>query len=449
MRFPPAATKRQVFRLFLGELVILFTLAAAGAVGLAWVVMRFLYAHYLGNMAQSVAIWEVFYMDVRNTGLEIGFYFLVCLLALLGSLLLRPRERKIKVNPNAAPSLRRVWVQRTKPPIIRCLLIVVPLVTAFVILFNQYLSIYAQKVYATQEATIFLSSAEGFTEEELAIISDAQNIRSMEQERGGNERYFLFAPSGTSYSGKAYLYSEYTPDQPPLGKYEIAVDLPDSEAAQGSFYLARIGDAQNRTEVTLGTLIPRETQDFWAVNIYVSDALMQELRENAPVTKITLSTATGNAAGLETELRNNLPSHIQISNFQNGVDAAIARQEGRLLLLSWIFSILMLVSMQIVWVRLAKYIGDCAPMLHIIQQVGGSTGQIRRLFPAWAGGIAAAVLPFAIGIPWVKVEAAYRKRPFIVSIPVIVIYVGIALLTAATFVLPITVHVRKILRSKK
>lgn len=443
------ATKRQIFRLFLGELVILFTLAAAGAVGLAWWVMRLLYTHYLGNMADSVAIWEVFHMDVGNTGLEIGFYFLVCLLALLGSLLLRPRARKIKVNPNAAPSLRRVWIQRTKPPIFRCLLIMVPLMTAFVILFNQYLSIYAQKVYGTQEATVFLSSAEGFTEEELAIISGAQNIRSMEQERGGNERYFLFAPSGTSYSGKAFLYSEYAPDQPPLGKYEIAADLPDNETAQGSFYLANIGDAQNRTEVTLGALIPRETQDFWTVTIYVSDELMRELRENAPVTKITLSTAAGNAATLETELRRNLPSHIQISNFQNGVDTTIARQEGRLWLLSWIFIILMLVATQIIWVRLAKYVGDCAPTLRIIQQVGGSSGQIRRLFPAWVGGIAAAALPFAIGIPWAKVEAAYRNRPFIVSIPVIAIYVGIALLAMATFLLPVKVSLRKILKSGK
>lgn len=443
------ATKGQIFRLFLGELVILFSLAAAGAVGAAWVVMRFLYAHYLGNMAQSVAIWEVFHMDPGNTGLEIGFYFLVCLVALAGSLLLRPRVRKIRANPKSAASLPRLWVQRTKPPIFRCLLILVPLVTAFVILFNQYLSIYAQKVYGTQEATIFLSCADGFTQEELDIVSSVQAIRSMEQERGGNERYFLFTPSGESYSGKAYLYSEYAPNEPPLEKYEIAVDLPEGEDAQGSFYLARIGDAQNRTEVTLGRTIPRETQDFWAVSIYVSDALLQELRQNAPVTKITILTAAGSAASLEQELRSKLPSHILISNFQNGVDTTIARQEGRLWLLSWIFCILMVVAMQIIWVRLAKYVDGCAPMLTVIRQLGGSPRQMGKLIPAWAAAIAAAVLPFAIGIPWAKADAAYHSRPFIVSAPVIAIYGCIALLAMATFLLPVKVSLRKVLKSGK
>ncbi len=442
------ATKSQVLRLFLGELVVLFTLAAAAAVGIAWVVMRLLYAQYLGNMANSVAIWEVFHMDPRNTGLEIGFYFLVCLVALVGSLLLRPRGRKLRVNPKPAPLLR-LWVRRTKPPIFRCLLILVPLVTAFVILFNQYLSIYAQKVYGTQEASLFLSSADGFTQEELDTVNSMQAIRSMEQERGGNERYFLFTPSGESYSGKAYLYSEFAPDEPPLEKYEIAVDLPESEAAQGNFYLARIDDAQNRTEVTLGRSIPRETQEFWAVTIYVSDALLQELRENAPVTKITIRTAAGNAASMEQELSRKLPSHIQISNFQNGVDTTIARQEGRLWLLSWIFCILMLVAMQIIWVRLAKYVGDCAPMLTVIRQLGGSPRQISRLIPAWAGAIPAAVLPFAIGIPWAKAEAAYHGRPFIVSAPVIAIYGCIALLAMVTFLLPVRVSLRKTLKSRK
>ena len=152
---------------------------------------------------------------------------------------------------------------------------------------------------------------------------------------------------------------------------------------------------------------------------------------------------------IEAALRSQLPESYFVSNFQNVTDTSISRQEGRLWLLSWIFCILMIVAMQIVWVRLSKYVADCAFMLRIIQQVGASRQQLSRLIPVGFGAIPAAVLPFLIAIPWAWLDASRSNRPFIISGPVLAIYLGIVLLAIAAFWLPVKVTLKKILKDRK
>ena len=444
------ATRGQVVRLYFAELGIIFPLAAAGAVGLSGIVMRYLYKHFLGNTADSVAIWEVFYMNPRNTALEILFYFLVCLCALSISLMRRPHSRKYKQPRIHSSSLPVLWAHRTKPPIIRCLLIIVPLMTAFLLLFNRYLSIYARNVYSMEEAKIVVTSGEvGFTPEELRIVDELAGAERVEQFKNSDEPYLLTSPEGKMVSVSIHSYHDFAPQSPPLEEYEIAADLPEGEAALGIYHLEGIFHNQEQIEVTLTRIVETGNQDPLKANVYVSDALMQNLMADVPVTRLEIHISAQDANALESSLREYLPRAYNVSNFQNLTDTATAKQEGRLLLLSWIFCILMFVAMQIIWGHLSAYVQSCAPMLNIMSQVGGSSRQLLRLVPVWFGAVTASIISFLIAIPWARMEARQAERPFIVSGPVLCIYALIVVLTIVFFWLPVKYTMHKILKNTK
>lgn len=443
------ATKAQIIGLFLAEFLVLFPLAAAGAITLSWLVMQFLYEHFLGNMADSVAVWEVFHMDSKNTALEILFYFLVCLCAMTISLLHNPAKRKTKKCRYRPASLPRLWIHQTKPPFFRCLFILIPLLTAFILLFNRYLGLYARSVYGLPEVKIVVTSGNwGFSQEELDMVSKLGGVRRVEQMKESNRMYFLFTPQGDELTAYVHSYRDCASPLPPLEGLAVAADLQGAEVS-GTYYLADASHPQDRREVQLVEIVAPGSQNSQGVNVYVSDTLMQELMAEAPVTRLEIYTSAQMAGSLEKELRKILPSNDTVSNPQNAVDVAVTRQEGRLLLLSWIFCILMLAAMQIIWVRLARYVEDCAPMLRTIFHVGGSRRQLAGLIPAWIGAVPAVVLPFAIAIPWAWLDASRSNRPFIISGPVLGIYLGIVLLAIATFWLPVKVSLKKILDDRK
>ena len=436
------ATKRQIVRLFLAEFGILFPLAAASAIGVSWVVMGYLYEHFLGNTADSVAVWEVFYMSPRNTALEILFYFLVCLCSMAVSLQIRPRQKKIQKTRFPSASLPAKWIHRTKPPYVRCLVVLVPLMTAFVLLFNQYLSIYAQNVYAAQDAKIVITHSEwGFSQEVIDTVSGFTGVERVEQQKTSNPMFFLFTPQGDTLTAAVHTSQDSS-----LRNNTIAAELPGGTAEEGTYYLAEVFHPEDRIEVTVASV--SESQSRYEVNVYVSDELMQQLMSYVPVAQLVLYTNAQTANSLEKNLTEYLSSDYVVTNFQNGTDTSTARQEGRLLLLSWIFCILMLVAIQIIWVRLTRYVNECAPMLRVIHQVGGSRRQLANLIPAWIGAIPAIVLPFVIAIPWAKIEASQTNRPFIISIPVLGIYLGIGLLAALSFWGPIKYSLWTVLKAE-
>lgn len=441
------ATKGQIVRLFLAEFVIIFPLSALGAIGLSGIVMRYLYEHFLGNTAGSATMWEVFYMNPRTTALEILFYFLVCLCALAVSLMRRPRSRKCKQPRARSTSLPVLWTRRTKPPVVRCLLILVPLVTAFVLLFNRYLNVNVQNTNSIVEGLIVVTSGDsGFSPEELCIAEELAGAGRVEQIKNIIEPYLLVPSDGNSFMVSIHSYSDFAPQSPPLEKNEIAADLPEGETALGDYHLERINHPGKQIEVTLTRIVETGNQDPWNVNVYISDALMQNIMADAPVTTLQIYTSAESAKALENALREHMPSAYHVSNFQNRIDTNAERQEGRLLLLSWIFCILMSVAMQIIWVRLAAYVRHYAPMLKILFQVGGSRRQLFKLIPVWLGAASAVILPYLIAIPWMKIQA---NRHFIVSGSVLCIYAVIAVFTIIIFWLPVKYTLHKILENTK
>lgn len=447
------ADKGHIQRMFLLEFTILFPFAALSAVTISWFVMRILYRQYLGNTASSVTVWEVFHMDPVNTALEILFYLLVCLCA-IGISLRLPAPSSRRAARRSFHSLPRLWVHRTSAPFVWCLVIFIPLVTAFLLLFNRYLGIYALQAYSTQDAKISVTSANrGFTSEQLNSISKIPGIHRIERTVDSSFSYLLQVPRGFFLETNLHRYQEYAPGESDLEKYQVVAQIPEYEEARTTYYLCKDSLSSEYIELTLVKSIPlvhpKDGSEISRFDVYISNELMDELEAAATVLRLDIFTAPEHSAEIEAALRSQLPESYFVSNFQNVTDTSISRQEGRLWLLSWIFCILMIVAMQIVWVRLSKYVADCAFMLRIIQQVGASRQQLSRLIPVGFGAIPAAVLPFLIAIPWAWLDASRSNRPFIISGPVLAIYLGIVLLAIAAFWLPVKVTLKKILKDRK
>ena len=439
------ATKGQTIGMFLLEFLLVFPLPSAGAIGISYAVMHLLYEKYLGNTAASAAIWRVFHMDPGSTALQIGFYLLVCLGAMLYALLKKPPQTRI-AKPRKAASLPRLWMQRTKTPFVSCLAILIPLFAAFVILFNQYLGTYAKTVYSSQDAQITVESSamRQLSQAELDSISAIPGVNRVEPTWDFSEPYMLSTPDQNTLMVSIHLAEELPAGSPKLEKYQFVSDLPESMESEEIYYLYRILTPMDAAEVTLAQRIVREGDEGSAVNVFITKELMQELAGG--YNRWIVHTSASQASNVEEELRRSLPASVNIFNYQNYVDTTMQQQEGNLWLLSWIFCILMIVAMQIVWVRLSKYVRDCGPMLRIIRQVGASRKQLSRLIPVRYGAIPAALMPFLIAIPWAWLDASGSNRPFIVSAPVIGIYLAIAMLAIITFWLPVKVTLKKVLK---
>ena len=444
------AAKGQIICMFLMEFALLFPLSAACAVGISYGVMRLLFERYLGNTAASAAIWRVFRMDPKSTMWQIVFYLLICLASMIYALLKKPVPMHVTNAAKVRP-LRQTWMRRTKAPFASCLCIIIPLLTIFIILFNQYLGSYAKMVYSSQSAEISLYSASvsGFSQSTVDSISNIGGVDRIEPAWDPSEPYILRTPDRNSLMVLVHSAEELPTDMPQLEKYQIVSDLPQSMESSEPYFLRKVGFSEDEIEVALVKRVESEDSGQSFINVYAATELIQELAGMGGYSRLIVHTSASQASAVEEKLRDLLSESATIFSYQNYVDTQILQEQGKLWLLSWIFGILMIAAMQIVWARLSKYVCDCAPMLQIILQVGASQSQLLRLIPAAYGAVPAAVFPFLIAIPWALLDSHGSGRPFIVSAPVVGIYLSIAVLAAASFYLPIRITMGKILKQIK
>lgn len=440
------ATKGQITRMFLLELGILFPLAAAGAVGISYGVMRILYKQYLEQTTSSTIVWRVFHMDPKTAAVQIGFYLLVCLGALGFALLRKQRLREIR-NPGRMPaSLARLWTQRTRPPFAQCLLILVPLITAFVVLFNRYLGSYANYLQEAQSVKISIAAVPGtFQQDTIDFISGLRGIQRVEPIRKFSNFYHLNEPGGNALYGNLYRYQDYAPEEPDLEKDQFVANLPAEFESTEPFKI--YSSYMDQISLTLVKRVTPECSIPGPVDIYISNALMDELEADAPITRLNIFTTMEYASSLEDTLRSSLPVTYLFDNSGSSDVAGAALQVGHLWLLSWIFCILMIVAVQIIWVQLSSYVRECLPMLRTVYLVGASRRQLSRMIPVWRAAIPAALLPYLIAVPytWVNVWLKIgRMGTFIVSAPLIGIYALIAALAVLAFLLPVKCSLKEL-----
>lgn len=442
------ATRGQIIRMFLLELAILFPLAAGCAVGISYGVMRVLYWQFFEQTTHSSLVWRVFRMDPRNTALQIGFYGLVCLGALAAALLRKPGRKPVKVKKRAA-SLSRLWVQQTRPPFVRCLLILIPLAAVFVAMFNLRLRAYSYSLEAAQSVEISVQWTNGLTQADMDFIAAQPGVQHMETIRKFSSAYAVTAPDGRYLRGNVQRYQDIAPDQPDLEKYQFAANFPEEYPMEGTYRIYSQVKYQGQFSLTMVKRLTPAVYMPETATIYISNALMDELEATAPITRVNITTTQQYASSLENTLRQGLPANYVFTNTGSGDLASAAVSEGELWLISWIFCVLSLVAVQIVWVQLSAYVRECGPMLRTVYHLGASRRQVSRLVPVWRAAIAAAVVPFFIAVVYTLVRQRIltgRMGGFLVSAPLVGIYALIAVIAALSFLLPVKCTLRQVLK---
>ena len=441
------ATKGQVIRMFLAELAVLFPLAAGCAVGISYGVMRTLYRQFFEQTTNADVVWRVFYINPKNTALQIGFYLLVCLGALTVALLRKSGRKPVKAKKRAA-TFPRLWVQQTRPPFVQCLFILIPLVTVFVVMFNLRLRAYSYSLEAAQSVEMSVQWINGLTQADIDFIAAQPGVRHMEPIQKFSSSYAVTAPDGRYLHGNVRRYQDIAPGQPDLEKDQFAANFPEKYPMEGTYRIYSQVRYQGQISLTMVKRLTPAVDMPEAADIYISSALMDELEANAPITRVNITTTQQYAPVLENTLRQNLPANYVFTNTGSQDLAFAAVNEGELWLISWIFCVLSLVAMQIVWVQLSAYVRECGPMLRTVYQLGASRRQVSQLIPVWRAAIAAATVPFFIAVVYTCVRYRIlvgRTGGFLVSLPLIEIYALIAAIAALSFLLPVKCALRKIL----
>ena len=441
------ATKGQVIRMFLAELAVLFPLAAGCAVGISYGVMRTLYRQFFEQTTNANVVWRVFYINPKNTALQIGFYLLVCLGALTVALLRKSGRKPVKAKKRAA-TFPRLWVQQTRPPFVQCLFILIPLVTVFVVMFNLRLRAYSYSLEAAQSVEMSVQWINGLTQADIDFIAAQPGVRHLEPIQKFSSSYAVTAPDGRYLHGNVRRYQDIAPGQPDLEKDQFAANFPEKYPMEGTYLIYSQVRYQGQISLTMVKRLTPAVDMPEAADIYISSALMDELEANAPITRVNITTTQQYAPVLENTLRQGLPANYVFTNTRSQDLAFAAVNEGELWLISWIFCVLSLVAMQIVWVQLSAYVRECGPMLRTIYQLGASRRQVSRLIPVWWAAIAAATVPFFLAVVYTCVRYRIlvgRTGGFLVSLPLIGIYALIAAIAALSFLLPVKCTLRKIL----
>lgn len=441
------ATKGQVIRMFLAELAVLFPLAAGCAVGISYGVMRTLYRQFFEQTTNANVVWRVFYINPKNTALQIGFYLLVCLGALTVALLRKSGRKPVKAKKRAA-TFPRLWVQQTRPPFVQCLFILIPLVTVFVVMFNLRLRAYSYSLEAAQSVEMSVQWINGLTQADIDFIAAQPGVRHMEPIQKFSSSYAVTAPDGRYLHGNVRRYQDIAPGQPDLEKDQFAANFPEKYPMEGTYRIYSQVRYQGQISLTMVKRLTPAVDMPEAADIYISSALMDELEANAPITRVNITTTQQYAPVLENTLRQNLPANYVFTNTGSQDLAFAAVNEGELWLISWIFCVLSLVAMQIVWVQLSAYVRECGPMLRTVYQLGASRRQVSRLIPVWWAAIAAATVPFFIAVVYTCVRYRIlvgRTGGFLVSLPLIGIYALIAAIAALSFLLPVKCTLGQIL----
>lgn len=441
------ATKGQVIRMFLAELAVLFPLAAGCAVGISYGVMRTLYRQFFEQTTNADVVWRVFYINPKNTALQIGFYLLVCLGALTVALLRKSGRKPVKAKKRAA-TFPRLWVQQTRPPFVQCLFILIPLVTVFVVMFNLRLRAYSYSLEAAQSVEMSVQWINGLTQADIDFIAAQPGVRHMEAIQKFSSSYAVTAPDGRYLHGNVRRYQDIAPGQPDLEKDQFVANFPEKYPMEGTYRIYSQFRYQGQISLTMVKRLTPAVDMPEAADIYISSALMDELEANAPITRVNITTTQQYAPVLENTLRQNLPANYVFTNTGSQDLAFAAVNEGELWLISWIFCVLSLVAMQIVWVQLSAYVRECGPMLRTVYQLGASRRQVSQLIPVWWAAIAAATVPFFIAVVYTCVRYRIlvgRTGGFLVSLPLIGIYALIAAIAALSFLLPVKCTLRKIL----
>ncbi len=436
------AGRGQIAALFLAEFLVMFLLAALSALALSAGAVWLLFRYFLEVQRDGDLSWLMFHIDLRRTGTLLLADFAV-LAVMLGHTLARYgrspalallrgerrdqgvpniKRKPLRLRRSPGASLAGLWRQRTNRSFQDCLLVSVPITTAFLLLLTLLLlnaqAAAEQPAYAiglTKENADWLG---GFTGEEIADIRSMDGVAAVKEVRRIREdRYQVRSASAPQsfdvpddpqarllpYSG----LEEAAPEG--LGRYEAVVSTRQegSSFAAGDELLLRRMNEDGYPEDETIRLTVVETVDVpvasWAVDVYLSDALYGELAAREPVGTVEVALDRPEiheqvAAALRERFGG---SGYEISDRQAGAEALERSVRGMYLLLCCLFCAMFLLMAVILSAKLRDYVDGCRDMARTLYAVGGDK---RELYASYMGqtaamAAAAAALPLILCAP--------------------------------------------------
>ena len=477
------ANKRQIALIFVVEFIVTFGMAALSSVLISAGIMKVLFCTFLELKNVQGLSWLLFHVEVKNI-LTLLLLFFVVLAGVFGGTMVKfsrrstwnmlhwdenisnqkHRFRKLSICSTPAASLGKLWKQRTNKTFRTCLLVSVPIMTVFLIVFS-YITL--NMAYLTEEEEYELQITAkypmefgGFSAEDIHTMESIDGVESVlvEYEIAPDKYTILFDdPSAAPLPARILRYSDLDSAQVQLSECEVVVCREQSMTAYdigdtltvglSDFYVGSYDFAP--MELSVAELAEAESSS-WAVDIYLSDALYSEIIAMEPVNVIQIKLTE---PALSKQVQIALQAYYsgaeyEILNRQESVDAMLYASLGIYILMLCLFCILFLLMMIIIHVKLCDYIENSRKNICSLHIIGASKHDLYRSYMKQdiRAAVPAFSIPLLVCILVVKRIAISLNVEWKIGLPVLLVYGFTTLLIISAYRYPVHRTLKDILK---
>lgn len=477
------ANKRQIAFIFATEFVVTYGFAALCSVLISVGIMKVLFCTFLELKNVQGLSWLLFHVEVKNVMLHL-FLFFIALASVFGVTMVKfsrrstwnmlhwdenisnkkRRFKKLAILSTPAASLGKLWKQRTNKTFRTCLLVSIPIMTMFLIVFSymtlnmDYLTEDAE--YELQVTAKYPMEFGGFLAEDIRTIESIDGVEKVFAEYEiAPDKYTIISddPSAFPLPVRILRYSDLDSTQEQLSEYDVAVCRNQSMTAYGigdtltvglsDFYVGSSGFTP--TELYVAEFADVESSS-WAVDIYLSDSLYSKIISMEPVNLIQIKLTD---PALSKQVQIALQGHYggeeyEILNRQESVDAALTASPGIYILMLCLFCILFLLMMVIIYVKLCDYIEKSRKIIRSLHIIGASKRDLYRSYikQDTRAAVCAFALPLLICVPVIQLIAVSLGVEWKIGLPILAVYAVTTLLIVSAYWYPVHRTLRSIMK---
>lgn len=469
------ADKQQINVIFVVEFIVVYFVSSISALLISGSILKLLFWLFLEIKEVPGLAWVVFHMDVKNTAIHLGIYFLSlgivlcyslkqfhnCSIPLhVNTLPQKIRKRKIGVVSSPALSLAKLWCQRTNKVFRSCLCVSIPLISIFLFLFN-YLMLNLSAVGKPPQYEIIISNYadtfEGFTADDIAYIEAMGEVQYIDVYKGISPDEYAIETIDGMLIPTRLLPMDSIRVKEEQGKYEVAVSrncsLMDHYIGEKiSLYKlnAILGSndesEEQRIELIVTDILDVDTVE-WAVDIYMHEALLAEIMESVPSCELRIKLRNvDNHHLVEQSLRSRFPgAEYEIVNYQVSVDFMHDASSGVYLLLAYIFAIMFMLVLLILYAKLSDYVNDCMDIAKTLYIVGAEKRSLYLSFMLQASmpALASAIIPIFLSLTISRLVAKSLGENLQMDGAMLLVYITSAILVAAVYMCPVHSTLRR------
>ena len=477
------ANKRQIVCIFAVEFVVIFGSAALCSVLISVGIMKVLFCTFLELKNVQGLSWLLFHVDAKHITAHLLLFF-ITLAAVFRITMAKysrrstwnmlhwddnigSKKRKFKklyILSTPASSLGRLWKQRTNKTFRACLMVSIPIMTVFLIVFS-YITLNVDYLTEAAENELQITAKYpmefgGFSVEDIKAIESISGVEKVSAEYEiAPDKYTIFAedPSAPPLPVRILRYSDLDSAQMQLSECEVAVCRNQSMTAYGIGDTFTIGfsdyyvDSSNfaPTELYVAEFAEVESAS-WAVDLYLSDTLYSKIIAMEPVNIIQIKlTEPSLSKQVQIALQVDYGgAEYEILNRQESVDAALSASPGIYALMLCIFCILFSLMMVIIYVKLCDYIERSRKTIRSLHILGASKRAIYRSYikQDMQAAVLAFFVPLLICVPVIKLVAASLSVKWEIGLPVLLVYTITALLIVSAYWLPVHCSLKSTLK---